>query len=161
MPDLKVLIGGRNYHISCNPGEENAAVESANLLNQEAELVQEQLGRLTEEKLLLLSGLLLGDKIRALKHERNALEETLRVTQSKFNELSAKVEDPAKTITSDLGIEHSEKGLRSDDKNQSLYLQNISDLLDGVIRELEKPDTTKSQQKDSSFESGSIQDSFL
>ena len=91
MPDLKVLIGGRNYSISCNPGEEIAATESASLLDQEAQLIQDQLGRLPEDKMLLLSGLLLGDKIRALKHERSALEETLRVTQSKFNDLSSKI----------------------------------------------------------------------
>ena len=72
MPDLKVLIGGRHYNISCNPGEENAAKESARLLDQEADLIQNQLGRLSEDKMLLLSGLLLGDKIRALKHEKKS-----------------------------------------------------------------------------------------
>ena len=90
MPDLKVLIGGRNFNISCNPGEENAAQESANLLNHEAELLHAQLGRLPEDKMLLLSGLLLGDKIRALKHEQSALEEALSDTQSKVNELKSK-----------------------------------------------------------------------
>ena len=161
MPDIKVLIGGRNYHISCNPGEENAAVESSNLLNQEAELIQEQLGRLTEDKMLLLSGLLLGDKIRALKHERTALEETLRVTQSKLNELSAKVNDSANHLVSEPEKVDSESIFVKDDKNQATYLQNISDLLDGVIRELEKPNTIESKQKNSSFESGGVQDSFL
>ena len=90
MPDLKVAIGDRSYTISCNPGEESAAIESADFLSQEAELLQGQLGRLPEDKMLLLSGLLLGDKIRALKHEKSALEETLRLTQSKLNNLSEK-----------------------------------------------------------------------
>ena len=40
MPDLKVLIGGKNYQVSCNPGEEGAVNESASLLDQEAELIQ-------------------------------------------------------------------------------------------------------------------------
>ena len=55
MPDLKVIIGGRNFNIACNNGEESAAQESANLLNEEAELLNGQLGRLPEDKMLLLS----------------------------------------------------------------------------------------------------------
>ena len=159
MPDLKVLIGGRNYNISCNPGEEIAATESASLLDKEAQLIQDQLGRLPEDKMLLLSGLLLGDKIRALKHEKSALEETLRVTQSKFNDLGSKVYK--NEIKSSIGSIKKDEGLINEGKKDYvLSLQAISDLLDTIIRDLEKLSSNESHQKDTSQEDN-VQKSFL
>ena len=160
MPDLKVLIGGRNYNISCSSGEENAATESANLLDQEAELIQGQLGRLPEDKMLLLSGLLLGDKIRALKHERSALEETLRVTQSKFNELSSRVDGETKSVATD-STEAYANEITKDEGNQVALLQSISDLLDGIILEFEKPNSDKNKQVNSTEVNKNTQESFL
>ena len=139
MPDLKVLIGGKSYQVSCNPGEEGAVNESANLLDQEAELIQTQLGRLSEEKMLLLSGLLLGDKFRALKHEKVALEETLRVTQSKLNQFNSKADNG---LVEQKPESHNEKvkSINSDIQTSKLLsLQNISDLLDTIIRNFEPP----------------------
>ena len=159
MPDLKVLIGGRNFNISCNPGEENAAQESANLLNHEAELLHAQLGRLPEDKMLLLSGLLLGDKIRALKHEQSALEEALSATQSKVNEIRSK---------SDVEITRFDDGLTGQ-ANKSLVtvpeekvleeLQEISDLLDNLIKNILNLKTDS--EKQSTLLADDPQDSFL
>ena len=159
MPDLKVLIGGRNFNISCNPGEENAAQESANLLNHEAELLHAQLGRLPEDKMLLLSGLLLGDKIRALKHEQSALEEALSATQSKVNEIRSK---------SDVEITRFDDGLTGQ-SNKSLVtvpeekvlqeLQEISDLLDNLIKNILNLKTDS--EKQSTLLADNPQDSFL
>ena len=159
MPDLKVLIGGRNFNISCNPGEEKAAQESANLLNHEAELLHAQLGRLPEDKMLLLSGLLLGDKIRALKHEQSALEEALSATQSKVNEISSK---------SDVEITRFDDGL-TEQANNSLEtvpeekvleeLQEISDTLDNLIKNILNLKTDS--EKQSSLLGEVPQDSFL
>jgi cell division protein ZapA len=159
MPDLKVLIGGRNFNISCNSGEENAAQESANLLNHEAELLHAQLGRLPEDKMLLLSGLLLGDKIRALKHEQSALEEALSATQSKVNELKSK-SDTEKT--------EFDKGLTEKDINSLINvpeekvleeLQDISDSLDNLIKNILNLKTEG--EKISILPADDPQDSFL
>jgi len=136
MPDLKGLIRSRNFNISCNPGEESAAQESANLLNHEAELLHAQLGRLPEDKMLLLSGLLLGDKIRALKHEQSALEEALSDTQSKVNELKLK-SDPEKTDFDNGLTEKTDKGSMTVPEEKVLGdLQDISDLLDKLIKNI-------------------------
>ena len=160
MPDLKVLIGGRNYSISCNPGEEIAATESASLLDQEAQLIQDQLGRLPEDKMLLLSGLLLGDKIRALKHERSALEETLRATQSKFNDLSSKI-NKNEINNSTSSNTQDEDLINNNKKDHILSLQVISDLLDTVIRDLEKVRINKDIEERFNDEDSSAQKSFL
>jgi cell division protein ZapA len=159
MPDLKVLIGGRNFNISCNPGEENAAQESANLLNHKAELLHAQLGRLPEDKMLLLSGLLLGDKIRALKHEQSVLEEALRDTQSKVNELKSK-SDVEKTEFDNGLTEKANKGSITVPEQKVLEeLQDISDSLDELIKNILNIKTE--EEKISKLPPEDSQDSFL
>ena len=160
MPDLKVLIGGRNYNISCNPGEEIAASESASLLDKEAQLIQDQLGRLPEEKMLLLSGLLLGDKIRSLKEENSALEETLRVTQSELNDISSSV-NKTEIINASSSITKEEDLINNNKTDQMISLQGISDLLDTVIQDLEGLSSNETRQKESNPEDHNGQKSFL
>ena len=148
MPDLKVVIGGRNFNISCNPGEESAAEESASFLDQEAELVQEQLGRLSEDKMLLLSGLLLGDKIRALRHEQSALEERLRTTQSELNELSLKTH-PSSNLSNWSPKESPSANLEGlTDERALVALQSISDMLDDVINAFDTSVKYSNQEQD-------------
>ena len=161
MPDLKVQIGGKNYHISCNPGEEDATTESANLFDQEAELIQTQLGHLSEEKMLLLSGLLLGDKVRVLKHEIVSLEETLRVTQSKLNEFSSKANASLAVEELKSSSENVQSGNVATSKDNLTALQAISDLLDTIILELEHPSENKSDELSSSRIIDGGQASFL
>ena len=159
MPDLKVLIGGRNFNISCNPGEESAAQESANLLNHEAELLHAQLGRLPEDKMLLLSGLLLGDKIRALKHEQSALEEALSDTQSKVNELKSR-SDSEKTEFDNGLSEKADKGSIMVPEEKVLEeLQDISHSLDRLINNILNLKTE--EEKISKLPPDDSQDSFL
>jgi cell division protein ZapA len=134
MPDLKVLIGGRDFNISCNSGEEDAVKESANLLSQEAELVNGQLGRLPEDKMLLLSGLLLGDKIRALKNEKNVLEAKLRALQSKLTEAHSKPYD-ASEVHEKVPLALSDENLAHKTVRKELEaLQNVSELLDDFMK---------------------------
>jgi cell division protein ZapA len=159
MPDLKVLIGGRNFNISCNSGEENAAQESANLLNHEAELLHAQLGRLPEDKMLLLSGLLLGDKIRALKHEQSALEEALSATQSKVNELTSKSDTEKTEFDNGLTEKDINSLINVPEEKVLEELQDISDSLDNLIKNILNLKTEG--EKISILPANDPQDSFL
>ena len=86
--------------------------------------------------MLLLSGLLLGDKIRALKHEQSALEEALSDTQSKVNELKLK-SDPEKTDFDNGLTEKTDKGSMTVPEEKVLEeLQDISDSLDKLIKNI-------------------------
>lgn len=161
MPDLKIIIGGRNFTISCNPGEESAAMESVGLLNAEAELLNGQLGRLPEDKMLLLSGLLLGDKIKSLKHEQSALEETLRTAQTKLNELSSKSDVSVDKID-DSKHEPAEKNFHVLDEGKALLeLQEVSDMLDVLITNIEVPYSKTQFENKERVEDEEAQDSFL
>ena len=161
MPDLKVIIGGRNFNISCNPGEEGAAQESANLLNEEAELLNVQLGRLPEDKMLLLSGLLLGDKIRALKHEQIALEATLRTTQAKLNELISKADPILSGLDQPFPPSTVNNISSSSEEKALLELKDISDMLDNLITKINIPDPNQDLKNNPKISNDDSQESFL
>ena len=77
MTEVKIVIGERSFSVACNPGEQSDVMASAKLLNIEADIIQEQLGRLPEDKLLLLSGLMIGDKLRTLNKTLVLLQEKI------------------------------------------------------------------------------------
>ena len=54
MSEVKLVIGGRNFTVTCNTGEEADVSESAKLINIEAEEIQAQLGRVGRSRSLRL-----------------------------------------------------------------------------------------------------------
>ena len=70
MPELSIRIGGRNYLVACQTGEEPFLEAAAALLDGEAHTLLQQIGNLSEAKLLLMSGLVLADKFAAIKDDR-------------------------------------------------------------------------------------------
>ena len=73
MPELDVMIGGRSFQVSCQPGEEHFLRSAAAMLDAEATPIVAQLGRLPETKLLLMAGLMLADKTAAVEDELRSL----------------------------------------------------------------------------------------
>ena len=69
MPELEVMIGGRPFQVSCQPGEEHFLRSAAAMLDAEAAPIISQMGRLPEAKLLLMAGLMLADKTAAVEDE--------------------------------------------------------------------------------------------
>ncbi len=63
MPEVAINIGDKKFTVTCRPGEENALEAAASLLNDEASFLVSEIGQLSEQKLLLMSGLMLGDKM--------------------------------------------------------------------------------------------------
>ena len=73
MPEIKLSIGGRDFQVACQEGEENFLTDAANLLNSESQKLVSQLGRLSESRMLLMAGLMLADRMINLEksiHER-------------------------------------------------------------------------------------------
>ena len=83
MPDLEVMIGGRSFSVSCQPGEEHFLRAAAKMLDTEAQPLVTQLGRLPEARMLLMAGLMLADRTAALEDE-------LRGVKSKLAEVEAR-----------------------------------------------------------------------
>ena len=81
MPEVAINIGDQKFTVTCQPGEESALEAAASLLNDEAAFLVSEIGQLSEQKLLLMSGLMLADKMATqsenLAKSKIALEEAL------------------------------------------------------------------------------------
>ncbi len=69
MPQVEITVGGRSFEISCQHGEERFLHQAAELLNAEAQVLVDQLGRMPESRMLLMAGLMLADRTAALKEQ--------------------------------------------------------------------------------------------
>ncbi|MDP2740464.1 MAG: cell division protein ZapA [Pseudorhodobacter sp.] len=62
MPEVRITIGGREFDVACQPGEEHFLHTAAAMLDAEAVVLTGQMGRLPEARMLLMSALMLADK---------------------------------------------------------------------------------------------------
>ncbi len=79
MPDVTIKIGGRDFQVACQSGEEHFLQAAAAMLNAEADPLVQQMGRLPEARMLLMAGLMLADKTAAVEDENRQLK--LRLTE--------------------------------------------------------------------------------
>ena len=75
MTELEISIGGRIFSVACDNEEQEKVKEAAALINEEAASIQSQLGRLPESKMLLLSALMIADRLVDVECETKALKE--------------------------------------------------------------------------------------
>jgi cell division protein ZapA len=99
MPEVEIEVGGRNYTIACQDGEEKHLKKAANLLDTEAGHVAGSAGRLPESRVLLMAGLMLADRMtssgeteKSAEERISQLEERLRASETKVGNLSAELE---------------------------------------------------------------------
>ena len=85
MPHIEVTIGGRNFEVACQEGEEHFLHSAAAMLDVEATHLASQIGRITESRMLLMAGLMLADKTAGL-------EDKLREAEGKFAQLQTKID---------------------------------------------------------------------
>jgi cell division protein ZapA len=62
MPEIQITIGGRQFEVACQEGEESYLHSAAKMLDDEAQVLSDQVGRMPEARMLLMAGLLLADK---------------------------------------------------------------------------------------------------
>lgn len=75
MPEVVVSIGGREFQVACQEGEQPFLEAAARMLDTEASAMASQLGRVPETRMLLMSGLMLADRTAALEDQVARLEE--------------------------------------------------------------------------------------
>ncbi len=85
MPQVEISIGGRTFEVACQDGEEHFLHSAAGMLDNEAQHLATQIGRLPEARMLLMAGLMLADKTAEL-------EDKVRTLQSESGELRAAIE---------------------------------------------------------------------
>ena len=74
MPQVEIAIGGRTFEVACQEGEEHFLQAAAGMLDQEAQHLAEQIGRIPEARMLLMAGLMLADKTTSLEDKVRVLE---------------------------------------------------------------------------------------
>ena len=109
MTELEISIGGRVFSVACDNEEQEKVKEAAALINEEADSIQSQLGRLPESKMLLLSALMIADRLvdveteskvfkeksedlSDLKNKNQELEQHRNALQSDYQKLESLVE---------------------------------------------------------------------
>ncbi|MCL6284323.1 cell division protein ZapA [Ruegeria sp. 2012CJ41-6] len=77
MPNITITIGTRAFEVSCQPGEEQFLHSAAAMLDEEAQVLSDQIGRMPEGRMLLMAGLMLADKTAGLGDRVRELEAQL------------------------------------------------------------------------------------
>ncbi|MEL6807697.1 MAG: cell division protein ZapA [Pseudomonadota bacterium] len=85
MPEVTVSIGGRDFAVACQDGEESYLHAAAKMLDDEAQVLADQAGRMPEARMLLMAGLLLADKTASV-------EDRMREMEAKLAEREAELE---------------------------------------------------------------------
>lgn len=67
MAEVEFSIGHKSYTLTCQEGEERHLKRAAAMLDAEAQVILGQAGRMPEQRLLLLAGLMLADRTTALE----------------------------------------------------------------------------------------------
>ncbi|WP_460273225.1 cell division protein ZapA [Celeribacter sp. ULVN23_4] len=98
MPEVKISIGGRDFDVACQAGEEHFLKSAAGLLDNEASVLSSQIGRLPAERMLLMAGLMLADKTAGMEEQMRALESKLGAQEALIEEMRARPEPEPEKI---------------------------------------------------------------
>ena len=85
MPEVQISIGGRSFEVACQQGEEHFLKSAAKMLDDEAQVLASQIGRIPEPRMLLMAGLMLADKT-------SGLEDKLREAESKLAQINQELD---------------------------------------------------------------------
>ncbi|WGW02683.1 cell division protein ZapA [Tropicibacter oceani] len=85
--EVPITIGGRTFEVACQQGEEQFLVSAAALLDAEAQVLVNQIGRMPEARMLLMAGLMLADKTAGLEERLREAEDHLSALKSELKEL--------------------------------------------------------------------------
>ncbi|MFP7570469.1 cell division protein ZapA [Marivita sp. S2033] len=75
MPEIEINIGGRSFDVACQDGEEKYLLSAARMLDTEAQVLAQQVGRIPEARMLLMAGLMLADKTAGLEDKLRETED--------------------------------------------------------------------------------------
>ncbi len=98
MPDVKITIGGREFEVACQTGEEHFLKSAAAMLDAEAAVLSKQIGRMPESRMLLMAGLMLADKTAGIDEQLRGLEQKLAAQDKLIEELRGRPEPAPKTV---------------------------------------------------------------
>ncbi len=87
MPQVAISIGGRSFDVACQEGEEHFLQTAAKMLDEEAQHISSQVGRMPEARMLLMAGLMLADKTASLEEKITSHDSRVARLQARIDEL--------------------------------------------------------------------------
>lgn len=84
MTALRLLIGGREYDLACDDGQESHLKNIARTLDQRVRTLSEALGKPTESQLMLLAALMLTDELQDAQKEVEQLRHDIQNSSQSF-----------------------------------------------------------------------------
>lgn len=84
MPEVSITIGGRKFDVACQAGEEHYLHAAAQMLDEEAQVLVNQVGRMPEARMLLMAGLMLADKTASMEDRMRTAETQLANKQAEL-----------------------------------------------------------------------------
>ncbi|MFO7920300.1 cell division protein ZapA [Rhodobacteraceae bacterium W635] len=98
MPEIVIQIGGRDFTVACQSGEEPFLRAAAQMLDTEASVVIGQIGRMPSERMLMMAGLMLADKTAGLEEDLQKAEEALRARERALSDAEERLAERARRI---------------------------------------------------------------
>lgn len=89
MPEVTISIGGKDFRVACQPGEEQFLDTAARMLDREAQGLVSQIGRMPAERMLLMAGLMLADRTAAYEEKAASAEEQLARMERLVDEMKS------------------------------------------------------------------------
>jgi cell division protein ZapA len=99
MAEVTIEIGGREFQVACQEGEEPFLQAAAKMLDTEAAVILGQIGRMPADRMLLMAGLMLADKTAALEDELQALRAQIDAQERSLRTAEERLADRARRIT--------------------------------------------------------------
>lgn len=87
MPEVTIEIGGRSFEVACQEGEEHYLYSAAKMLDDEAQVLGAQIGRIPEPRMLLMAGLMLADKTAGFQDRLRELEGLMAEKEAELEQL--------------------------------------------------------------------------
>ena len=87
MPEVTITIAKRDFVVSCQTGEEPYLQAAAKLLDNEATVLIDQVGRLPEGRMLLMAGLMLADRTVGLEDTQRELKDQVASLEQELADL--------------------------------------------------------------------------
>ncbi|MEO0401402.1 MAG: cell division protein ZapA [Pseudomonadota bacterium] len=87
MPEVNIAIGGRQFAVACQEGEESYLHAAAKMLDDEAQVLADQAGRMPEARMLLMAGLMLADKTASVEDRISEVEAKLAEREAELEGL--------------------------------------------------------------------------
>ncbi len=87
MPEVTIMIGGRQFDVACQEGEEHYLHTAAKMLDDEAQVLADQVGRMPEARMLLMAGLMLADKTASVEDQVAEVQTKLAACEAELAHL--------------------------------------------------------------------------